>query len=170
MKKLIALVLALVCVLGLVSCVSGNNENEKEVNTITDFSKFSDMTKDGTDKIDVTFDNNTGVPFYFTIEEKEDIDEIMNIIFSSSFEKCGEMNGSHTSLNIIQGEKEYKMHISTNKEGNNNYSFSTEDLFWKIQELGEVAGAYDNVKWFDKFLFNEQLFYLNMINNWEILI
>ena len=146
MKKLIAIVLALVCVLGLVSCVIRNNENEKEVNTITDFSKFSDMTKDGTDKIEVTFDNNTGVPFYFTIEEKEDIDEIMNIIFSSFFEKCGEKNGSHTSLNIIQGEKEYKMHISTNKEGNNNYSFSTEDLFWKIQELGEAAGAYENVE------------------------
>ena len=146
MKKLIAVVLALVCVLGFVSCVSGNNENEKEVNTITDFSKFSDMTKDGTDKIDVTFDNNTGVPFYFTIEEKEHIDEIMNIIFSSSFEKCGEMNdGSHTSIKIIQGEKEYKMHVSTNKEGASYYSFSTSDLFLKITELGEDAGAFENI-------------------------
>ena len=53
---------------------------------------------------------------------------------------------SHASIKIIQGEKEYKMHISTNKEGNNNYSFSTEDLFWKIQELGESAGAYENVE------------------------
>ena len=76
MKKLIAFVLTLVCLLSLVGCA-------KEINTITDFSKFADMTKDGTDKIEVTFDNNTGTPFYFTIEEKEDIDEIMDIIFSA---------------------------------------------------------------------------------------
>ncbi len=146
MKKLIALVLALVCVLSLVSCVSESNENKKEVNTITDFSKFSDMTKDDTDKIEVTFDNHSGSPFYFTIEDKEDIDEIMNIIFSSSFDKCGEMNdGSHTSIKIIQGEKEYKMHISHNKEGESYYSFSTSDLFLKINELGEAAGAFENL-------------------------
>ena len=148
MKKLIAFVLALVCVLGLVSCVSGSNENEKEVNTITDFSKFADMTKDGTDKIEVTFDNYSGSPFYFTIEDKENIDEIMDIIFSSSFDKCGEMNdGSHTSIKIIQGEKEYKMHVSTNKEGAYYYSFSTSDLFLKITELGEDAGAFENIDW-----------------------
>ena len=146
MKKLIALVLALVCLLVLVGCVSENNDNKKEVNTITDFSKFSDMTKGGTDKIEVTFDNHSGSPFYFTIEDKEDIDEIMNIIFSSSFEKCGEMNdGSHTSIKIIQGEKEYKMHVSTNKEGASYYSFSTSDLFLKITELGEDAGAFENI-------------------------
>ena len=146
MKKLIVFVLALVCVLGLVSCVSGNNENEKEVNTITDFSKFADMTKDGTDKIEVTFDNYSGSPFYFTIEDKENIDEIMDIIFSSSFDKCGEMNdGSHTSIKIIQGEKEYKMHVSQNKEGESYYSFSTPDLYLKINELGEAAGAFENL-------------------------
>ena len=146
MKKLIALVLALVCVLILVGCVSENNDNKKEVNTITDFSKFSDMTKGGTDKIEVTFDNHSGSPFYFTIEDKENIDEIMNIIFSSSFEKCGEMNdGSHTSIKIVQGDKEYKMHISHNKEGESYYSFTTSDLFLKITELGEDAGAFENI-------------------------
>ena len=146
MKKLIATVLAFVCVLCLVACVGENNENQKDVKTITDFSKFSDMTKEGPDKIEVTFDNHSGSPFYFTIEDKEDIDDIMNIIFSSSFEKCGEMNdGSHTSLKIIQGEKEYKMHISTNKEGESYYSFSTADLLFKINELGEDAGAFENI-------------------------
>ena len=149
MKKTISfllIVLALLYALSSVSCVSENNENKKEVNTITDFSRFSDMTKEGTEKIEVTFDNHSGSPFYFTIKDKEDIDEIMNIIFSSSFEKCGEMNdGSHTSIKIIQGEKEYKMHISQNKEGESYYSFSTSDLFLKIKELGEVAGAFKNL-------------------------
>ena len=146
MKKLIVFVLTLVCVLGLFSCDGVNNESEKAINTITDFSKFSDMTKDGTDKIEVTFDNYSGYPFYFTIEDKENIDEIMDIIFSSSFDKCGEMNdGSHTSITIVQGEKEYKMHVSRNKEGESYYSFSTSDLFLKINELGEAAGAFESL-------------------------
>lgn len=146
MKKLIAFVLALVCVLGLVSCVSGNNENEKEVNTITDFSKFADMTRE-TDKIDVEFDNYSGYPFYFTIEDQEDIEEIMDIIFSASFTKMGtEPNaGDHTSITIIQGEKEYKMHAFMNKEGQYYYSFSTTELQLKINELAREAGAFENL-------------------------
>ncbi len=146
MKKLIAFVLALVCVLGLVSCVSGNNENEKEVNTITDFSKFADMTRE-TDKIDVEFDNYSGYPFYFTIEDQEDIEEIMDIIFSASFTKMGtEPNaGDHTSITIIQGEKEYKMHAFMNKEGQYYYSFSTTELQLKINELAREAGAFKNL-------------------------
>ena len=141
MKKLIALILSLVCSLGLVGCA-------KEVNTITDFSKFADMTKDGTDKIEVTFDNYSGYPFYFTIEDQEDIDIIMDIIFSSSFTKMEkEVNGGdHTSMKIIQGEREYNLHTFMNKEGRYYYSFSTTDLLIKVQELAREAGAFDGVK------------------------
>ena len=90
----------------------------KEITTISDFSRFADMTRE-TDKIEVEFDNYSGYPFYFTIEDQEDIEEIMNIIFSASFTKMGtEPNGGdHTSITIIQGEKEYKMHAFMNKEG-----------------------------------------------------
>ena len=148
MKKLIAIVLALVCVLGLVSCGIGNNENEKEVNTITDFSKFSDMTKDGTDKIEVTFDNNTGVPFYFTIEEKEDIDEIMDIIFSASFEKMRKevKGGSNTSIKILQDETTYSMGVMRNYEGQNGYTFTSTELQDKIIELARKAGAFEGIE------------------------
>ena len=120
----------------------------KEVNSITDFSKFSDMTQDGTSKIEVTFDNYSGYPFYFTIEEQKDIDEIMDIIFSSSFTKMGkEVNaGDHTSMKIIQGEKEYQLHAFMNKEGQYYYSFSNTDLLTKIQELAREAGAFDNIE------------------------
>ncbi len=149
MKKLIATVLAFVLITCLIGCVNWNDskEDNKEIHSITDFSKFSDMTRE-TDKIEVTFDNYSGYPFYFTIEEQEDIDEIMNIIFSSSFEKQGkEMNdGSHTSIQIIQGEKEYGMHISRNKEGEYYYSFSTTELYDKITELAEEAGAFESVE------------------------
>ena len=141
MKKLIALVLALVCVLGLVGCA-------KEITSITDFSKFAGMNKKGTDKIEVTFDNNTGTPFYFTIEDEEDIDEIMDIIFSASFEKMRqEVNGgSHTSIKILQGENAYSMGVMRNYEGKNGYTFASTELQDKIIELAREAGAFEGVE------------------------
>lgn len=44
------------------------------------------MTKE-TDRIDVTFDNNTGVPFYFSITNEEEIKQIMHIIFTGVLKK-----------------------------------------------------------------------------------
>ena len=141
MKKLIAFVLTLVCLLGLAGCT-------KEINTITDFSKYANMTKDGTDKIEVTFDNNTGTPFYFTIEDKEDIDEIMDIIFSASFEKMREEvnGGSHTSIKVLQGETAYSMGVMRNYEGKTGYTFTSTVLQDKIIELAREAGAFDSIE------------------------
>ena len=141
MKKLIALILAMFCVLGLVGCA-------KEINSITDFSSFADMTKDGTDKIEVTFDNYSGYPFYFTIENQEDIDEIMDIIFSATFEKMRqEVNGgSNTSIKICQGENVYSMGVMRNYEGKNGYAFTTTVLQDKIIELAREAGAFEGVE------------------------
>ena len=141
MKKTLSLILLFMLLVCSVGC-------SKEVNTITDFSKFSDMTQDGTDKIEVTFDNYSGSPFYFTIEDQEDVDEIMNIIFSSSFNKMEkEANGGdHTSMKIIQGEKEYQLHAFMNKEGRYYYSFLNTDLQTKIQEIAREAGAFKNIE------------------------
>ena len=138
MKKTLSLILTFVLLACLVSCA-------KEIDTITDFSKFADMTKDGTDKIEVTFDNYSGYPFYFTIEDKGNIDEIMEIIFSASFNRMDkEVNGGdHTSMKIIQGERVYNMHAFMNKEGRYYYSFTTTELTLKIQELAKEAGAFD---------------------------
>ena len=138
MKKLLSLFLSFILLVSLVGCA-------KEVNTVTDFSKFEGMTKDGTDKIEVTFDNYSGYPFYFTIEDEDDIDEIMEIIFSASFTKMDkEVNGGdHTSMKIIQGERAYIMHAFMNKEGRYYYSFTTTELHSKIQELAKEAGAFD---------------------------
>ena len=140
MKKTISLILAFILLMCMAGCA-------KEINTVTDFSKFADMTKDGTNKIEVTFDNHSGEPFYFDIEVQEDIEDIMDIIFASSFEsKQKEVNpGDNTSITIIQGEKEYHLHARVNKEGQYYYSFSTADLQTKLQELAREAGAFDNV-------------------------
>ena len=121
--------------------------SKEKVGTITDFSKFSNMTRE-TSKIEVTFDNNTGAPFYFTIEDQEDIDEIMNIIFTDTFDNIGEEvnDGNHSSMKIIQGERTYDMSLSANKEGKYYYSFSTTDLYDKIIELAREAGAFEGVE------------------------
>ena len=105
------------------------------------------MTRE-TSKIEVAFDNNSGTPFYFSIENKEDIDEIMNIIFSDTFENVGEEvnDGNHSSIKIIQRERAYDMSLSANKEGKYYYSFSTTDLYDKIIELAREAGAFEGVE------------------------
>ena len=119
-------------------------EKNKQIDCINDFSEYASMTREA-DRIEVTFDNNTGTPFYFTIEDKDDIDEIMEIIFSASFNKMEkEVNGGdHTSMKIIQGENEYNLHAFMNKEGRYYYSFTTTELLSKIQELAKEAGAFD---------------------------
>ena len=141
-EKTSSLVLALITLLlCLVGCA-------KEVNTITDFSKFSDMTQDGTDKIEVTFDNHSGAPFYFAVEDQEDIDEIMDIIFALSFEQMKQdvNGGSNTSIKIIQGEKTYSMGVMRNYEGKTGYTFTTTELQDKIIELAREAGAFDGIE------------------------
>ena len=77
--KLLCGVLTMVMAFGLFGCSPSDNEdknNDVEIENITDFSKFSTMEQI-TDRIEVTFDNNSGVPFYFAIENEADIDEIM---------------------------------------------------------------------------------------------
>ena len=82
--KLKALSAVIVCCLAfsLFGC-------SKEIKSITDFSEYADMTRE-TDKIEVTFDNNSGSPFYFTIEKQEDIRQIMSIVFFFDLQKHGE--------------------------------------------------------------------------------
>lgn len=116
----------------------------KEIKSITDFSEYANMTWE-TDKIEVMLDNNSGSPFYFTIERQEDIRQIMSIVFSSTFKNMGKepFDGNHTYISIIQGEHKYDLHLLMNKEGNYYYSFATDDLQNKINELARNAGAYN---------------------------
>lgn len=113
----------------------------KKINNINDFSMYSDLKKEA-DIINVTYDNYLGSPFYFSITNQEEINDIMNIIFSSHFEKIGkEINvngGSHTSILIIQGEKEYTMPVHYIKNGRYYYSFITYELEDKINEIAKT--------------------------------
>ena len=101
------------------------------------------MTKE-TARIDVTFDNNTGVPFYFSITNEEEIKQIMHIIFTGVLKKQSkEINdGNHTSIKIIQGEKTYSMHVTNIKSRKYYYYFEYSELQHKIGEFAREAGAY----------------------------
>ena len=136
--KLKALSVAIVC------CLVFSSGCGKKIKSITDFSKYANMTRE-TDRIEVTYDNNSGSPFYFTIEKQEDIRQIMSIIFSSTFKNMGKelFAGDNTYISIIQGEHKYNLHLLMNKEGKNYYSFATDDLQKKINELARNAGAYN---------------------------
>lgn len=122
-------------------CISGC---KKEITSITDFTKFNAMTQD-TDKIEVVFDNG-GAPYYFDIEDENDIDAVMEILFTSTFENVGSKmkDGNNTWICIIQGENRYDMHIRMNKESGNYYSFSNEDLQIEIEKLAIKAGLDNN--------------------------
>ena len=139
--KLLSGLVGIMLMFSLVGC-------SKELSSINDFSRFSSMKQDETDRIEVEFDNYSGSPFYFTIEDQDDIDEIMNIIFSSSFKRMEkeENGGDHTSIAIIQGETQYKLHVVMNKEGKYYYSFATTELQDKINELAREVGAYESVE------------------------
>ncbi len=138
MKKIIAILAVIVLLFSFVGC-------GKQITKITNFERFSTMSK-GADKIEVEFDNNTGVPFYFTITDRSEIDAIMDIVFSSAVEDAGKepMAGDNTSFTIFQGEKEYRMSFRVNKEGSKYYNFVTADLQDKIRELATNAGAYNS--------------------------
>ncbi len=137
MKKFLALLAVVVLLFSFVGC-------GKQITKITDFERFESMTKE-TDRIEVEFDNHTGKPFYFTITDQNDIDAVMEIIFSSEVEKIKNepMAGDNTSFTLFQGEKEYRMHFRVNKEGKNYYNFATDDLQNKIRELATDVGAYE---------------------------
>ena len=101
-----------------------------------------------TERIDVTFDNHTGAPFCFTIEDQAEIEKIMDIIFSASFVKMKqEVNGgSNTSIKIVQGDRVYSMGAIRNYEGKIGYTFTTTELQDEITKLAREAGAFDGVE------------------------
>ena len=117
-------------------------EKSKQIDCINDFSEYASMTREA-DRIEVTFDNNTGTPFYFTIEDQNTIEQIMNIIFEASFEKQERdaNGGSHTSIKVIQGGKEYSLGVLRVSE---KYVFASNELKLKIEECAREAGAYEN--------------------------
>lgn len=135
MKKFAWISVVCVCMCLFVSC-------QKEINSITDFSKFSDMTQDGTESIDVKFDIG-GDYFEFIIEDEKEINAVMEIIFSLEFSK-GHTEplspGSNTRLTVNQGENHFNMSVRYIAQDDRIY-YLDNALQSKISDIAEQYGV-----------------------------
>ncbi|MCH5196387.1 MAG: hypothetical protein J1F28_06720 [Oscillospiraceae bacterium] len=131
---------ALGCLLLLSGC-------SKKISSITDIERYSDMQKNA-DKIDVKFDNYSGEPFRFTITNEDDLEEIMEILFSETLSYLGEEFpvGDNTFITIYQGEKSYSLSVRFISENEKYYGFSPAKLQPKIKAIATALGAFDNVE------------------------
>lgn len=137
-KKLIIL-LFFIALFAMVGC-----STTKSVEYITDFERFADM-QETADSIDVEFDNHTGRSFKFTLEDENDIADIMNIVLTEELTNIGNglpPVGDNTQITIHQGEKSYTLSVRHNREKDTYYAFSF-DLQSKVIDLATARGAYD---------------------------
>lgn len=124
---------------------SGCTRTEKIITAITDIGYYADMRAEA-DRIEVKLDNHTGKPFNFVIENKNDIDYIMNIVLNVKLKNLGSGNiapQDNTSFVIYQGEKVYGVSLSGVTVNGRHYAFSSTELQLKIHDLAIAQGAYD---------------------------
>lgn len=143
MKKIISATICFLClsitIISMVGC-----SDAKTIVHITDMERFADM-QESADSIEVEFDNHTGKPFKFTVEDKNNIAEIMNIVLTEELANMGKDYppvGDNTWIIIYQGEKSYRLSVRHNSEKKVYYGYSF-DLQSKIIELATAQGAYD---------------------------
>ncbi len=142
MKKIISAIICFLCLVITIVSLAGCSNPIKH---ITDMERFADM-QESADSIEVEFDNHTGKPFKFTIEDENDIAEIMNIVLTEELANMGKDYppvGDNTWIIIHQGEKSYRLSVRYNSEKDVYYGYSF-DLQSKIIELATARGAYDS--------------------------
>lgn len=124
---------------------AGCSNTSNDVITITDIEYYSDMQMEA-DRIEVKFDNSTGNYFKFTIDNKNDITDIMNIVLNDKLNNLGNeaiAPTDNTSFTVYQGEKAYSIALNGVMANGNHYAFSSIDLQSKITDLAIAQGAYD---------------------------
>ena len=138
MKKIVWL--SMICVLMglLVACA----DDAKIYTHINEFPRFSNMTQDGTESIDVKFDIG-GESCEFIIEDENDIKAVMEIIFSLEFSK-GHAEplapGDNTSITINQGERRVNVSVRYIAQDDRNYYLGN-TLQSKIYDIAEQYGV-----------------------------
>lgn len=148
MKKLkIIFLLLLTCCFAVMfsACSSCQNNDSQNISSIFDIDFYADMQRQA-DKIDVVFDNGTQKRFKFSITDENDIEEIMDIIFSDSLLDLGkelQPPGGNTYITIYQGEKAYSLSVYFITVNSRLYTFSTRRLSDKILELATAQGAFE---------------------------
>ncbi|MGN0812395.1 MAG: hypothetical protein ACI4MQ_02675 [Candidatus Coproplasma sp.] len=107
-KTVIAFLLSAITCIALFA-FDGCTDKANQINAISDIEFYSDMLSGG-DKIDVDFDNGKKDGFQFTIEDKSNIDEIVNFVLTAKLTNLGNeppAPGNNTSFTIRQGANSY---------------------------------------------------------------
>lgn len=141
-KLLIPLALFFVAVFAVAVCLK-----IQSFKYITDIEGFADMQSGG-DKIEVNFENGTQFGFNFTIEDKEDIEDIVNTVLTTRLTNLGKNSpdapGDNTNFTVYQGDNAYRIALSGVWSNDNRYAFSTNDLRDKINTIATEAGAFSD--------------------------
>ncbi|MDE5728944.1 MAG: hypothetical protein K2I20_02065 [Clostridia bacterium] len=135
-KFLTPLILVCIALFAAVGCAG--------VEVITDIAGYENFQRGG-DKIDVVFENGTQSGFEFTIEDKDEIDEIVNLALTTRLNNAGKRPfapGQNTYITIYQGEKSYNLNVVGVTSGEYLYVFATTDLNDKIRDMAERLGAF----------------------------
>ncbi len=114
MRKSYISILIAVIVCFLTFAFVGCSEKTENIETITDIEFYVDMQAGG-DKIVVDYENGTREGFKFTIEDKDDVGEIVNLILTSHLTNVGNdpiAPGDNTNFTVYQGTKAYGIALS----------------------------------------------------------
>ena len=126
---------------------AGCSDTANSINAIKDIELYSDMQAGG-DKIDVDFDNGKKYGYRFSIEDKSDINEIVNLVLTAKLTNVGNDTPApmgNTSLTIRQGANSYGISLNGITIDNNCYVLSTNGKLREIiTAIATEKGAYDS--------------------------
>ena len=141
-KKFILLCTAIIVVITLallVGCDDSSITYGREYK-ITEFSAFADMTRNGTDKIEIYYaENNADITF--TIKDAETIDDLMDCVCNITARKK-KLNveidiAFFGEMRIYQGDKTYSLNFHNIIENGVEYLTNTNDLQDKVRALAK---------------------------------
>ena len=109
---------------------------KNQINYITDIDSYSNLTKN-CDSIRVSYDINESTPYIFTINDKNELDDIMELILSTKLNSGEVRDGNHTTLTIYYESFDVTINSSFVNYKNKVYYFENSNLYTKIQELSQ---------------------------------
>lgn len=141
-KRLFIICLSLVLLVSFASCDEHDNglTYGKEYK-ITEFSAFSDMKADGTDKIEIYYAENFS-DITFTVTDADTIDDLMESVFNVTARKKNPNVDIDVAIfgemKIYQGEKTYSLNFHNIIEDGVEYLTKSNDLQNKVRTLAKA--------------------------------
>ncbi|MDE6189540.1 MAG: hypothetical protein K2G37_04575 [Clostridia bacterium] len=144
---LIILIVASVACLTLVALVGCSRSS---YSSLAQVSEYKDL-KNGCDRIEVKVNETINClilhNFYFSVQDKDDINEIVNLLLNTRLDREDLLpppgaSGGYT-LTVYQGEKTFTVSTTGVYIKDKRYVFSTNELFNKIKSLADSKGASD---------------------------